>query len=90
MPIVNLGFQCAGVMQKKMNDDFEMCIASCKKLKELGVGCLQVEGDVAESLSQTIELLNSISKCLQLHGKNFDVLSSATECEMIPFGKFCF
>ncbi len=30
MAIVNLGFQCVGVMRKKMADDFEKCAFRCK------------------------------------------------------------
>ena len=68
-----------------MADDFEKCAFRCKTLKQLRDGCLQHKNNVAESLSQPKELLNSILKRLQLHGRKFEVFQSASESEIDDF-----
>jgi hypothetical protein len=79
---INLGFQCVGIMRKQLGDNFEKRVSALHNLKELRTGCTEYKIDVAESLSQPKELLNSILKRLQLHGHNFEVFQSATDSEI--------
>ena len=81
MSIINLGFQCVGVMRKKIGDDCEQCVLKCHSLKELRNKCTQFKDDVAESLSQPKELLNSIIRRLQLHERYFNTFPSASDSE---------
>lgn len=78
MAIINLGLQCVGVMREKMGDEFEKHVSKCKQLR---ANCTMHKDDVAQSLAPTKELLMSILKRLQLHGKSFEVFQSATESE---------
>ena len=68
-----------------MSDDFEKYVSGCKNLKELRCGCSEYKDEVAESLSQPRELLNSILEQLQLNGKNFKDFHNATQREIDAF-----
>lgn len=85
MAIVNLGLQCVGLMREKMGDQFEKCVSNCKNLKQLRANCTSYKSDVARSLAPSKELLSSIVKRLQLHGRNFEIFESASESEIDSF-----
>lgn len=85
MSIINLGFQCVGVMRRKMDDDFEKCISGCHSLKDLRNKCVQFKDVVVESLSQPKDLLGSMIRRLQLYEQYFNTFQSASDSEIEAF-----
>ena len=71
MAVVNLGLQCIGVMRSEGSADFEKTVKSCKNMKDICTKCGTLKEDVADSLKQPINLLESIPIRLELKEKTF-------------------
>ena len=85
MSIINLGFQCVGVMRSKGSDEFEATIQNCNSLKELRKVCDLSQGDVRKSLQPTIDVLKSILCRLDLKGEAFETYEAADDSEIESF-----
>ena len=84
MSIINLGLQCVGMMRSKGSEEFEKAIKTAN-----GVNALREAdwygNEMKSSLRPAVQLLNSITSRLELHGKPFSVFESADSNEIDPF-----
>ena len=85
MAIVNLGLQCIGVMRSEGSADFEKMVKSCKNMKDIRNKCSTLKEDVADSLKQPIDLLESILIRLELKEKTFQIFEKASQKEIEDF-----
>ena len=85
MAIVNLGLQCIGVMRSEGSADFEKTIKSCNNMKDIRTKCSTFKEDVADSLKQPINLLESILIRLELKEKTFQIFEKASQKEIEDF-----
>lgn len=80
MSTLNLGLQCVGLMQEKMDDTFESETSKCKSLKELHEAAKRRSGfreEAIDSVSHVKVLLTQIFERLQLKEK-FTVFNTAS------------
>ena len=85
MSIINLGFQCVGIMRQKMDDDYEQQVDKCKnmsQLRHLTTKKPDVIPNTLDSIAPVKILLSDILRRLKLDGVQFKIFSSASEEEV--------
>ena len=86
MSVINLGLQCVGVMRTEGSSDFEKAIKNANNLKALRRATEEnYKDDVKGALTSPLNLLENITKRLELKGKPFSVFESATDDEIYAF-----
>lgn len=85
MSIVNIGFQCVGLMREKMSDEFESSIINCNNMQQLRQACSLTKDVVKSSLKPPIALLKELMQRLELKGDVFEMYNAATEEEITEF-----
>ena len=73
-----------GVMRSEGSADFEKMVKSCKNMKDIRNKCSTLK-DVADSLKQPIDLLESILIRLELNKKTFQIFEKASQKEIEDF-----
>ena len=73
-----------GVMRSEGSADFEKMVKSCKNMKDIRNKCSTLK-DVADSLKQPIDLLESILIRLELNKKTFQMFEKASQKEIEDF-----
>ena len=90
MSTLNLGFQCVGLMQKKMEPNYEHEAAKCNSLATLQNTAERVEGfdtAILDSISPVKCLLVKLLERLELKGKKFLSYTAASEIgELVKIG----
>ena len=81
MSILNLGFQCVGLMRKRMSDEQEAAVLKCNNMKQLRKAAEtdhELASAVLDSMSPVKILLSDIISRLKLKGNSLETFPSAS------------
>ena len=85
MPLLNIGFQCVGLMGANASDDFESAVQSCNNLQRLRRAAGNKSDELTSSLKPAIDSLHEVITRIELKGEAFEVYKAATKEEINEF-----
>lgn len=85
MSVINLGYQCVGLMREEGPQHFEASIKNANNIGQLRKSASQFKDEVKATLQPPIDLLSDILKRLTLKDKNFQTFTGCDDNEIDAF-----